>query len=102
PQDPPSPKIADEQALPSPAARPKRQAVTTARILALLKEGATIRDLAAATGWQAHSLRALLCHALPRQGYRILAEKTPGCRQKRYRLTASEPIARDPKEAAHD
>ena len=84
--------------------RSTRQNSKQAQVIAMLRrpEGATIRQIVEATGWQPHSLRSLLCHGLPKQGYRILAEKMPGSRQKRYRLTASEPIARDPKEAAHD
>jgi len=89
-----------------PDAAPKRgrEHSKQALVIEMLKrpEGATIAQICEATGWQPHSLRSLLCHGLPKQGYRILAEKMPGSRQKRYRLTASEPIARDPKEAAHD
>ncbi len=49
---------APEASLPGPAARPSKKAT----VLALLqrREGAAIGELTAATGWQAHSVRAVL------------------------------------------
>ncbi len=70
-----------------------KQAPTTARapskldlMLALLGRpaGATLAELVAATGWQAHSVRGALAGALRRNGHAITAETVDGIR--RYRL----------------
>lgn len=45
--------------------------------------GATIADLMAVTGWQAHSVRGALTGTLKKKGHVILSEKIDG--QRRYR-----------------
>ncbi|MCX8016969.1 MAG: DUF3489 domain-containing protein [Rhodocyclaceae bacterium] len=63
-----------------------RPASKLALIVERLRTGTTVAELSQATGWKAHSIRAALCHTLPKRGLRIVAEKAPGNRQKRYRL----------------
>ncbi len=49
-------------------------------------EGATIKDLAEATGWQDHSVRGAIAGALKRKlGLRVLSEKTDQVRV--YRIS---------------
>jgi hypothetical protein len=57
-------------------------------IVALLvrPEGASIAELAAATGWQPHSVRGALAGSLKRKGHVIRSEKHEGVR--RYRIGA--------------
>lgn len=50
-------------------------------------EGATITDLMAITGWQAHSVRGALAGALKKKGHVIISEKIDGMR--RYRIGAA-------------
>lgn len=47
-------------------------------------EGADIKVLGQATGWQAHSVRGALAGALKKRGYNIVSQKTDGRRV--YRL----------------
>jgi len=56
------------------------------RLAMLLKrpEGAGIDELAAAVGWQAHSVRGALAGALRKKGHVIVSEKRDGVR--RYRI----------------
>jgi lambda repressor-like predicted transcriptional regulator len=56
------------------------------QIVAMLSrpEGASLAELATATGWQAHSVRGALAGALKRKGHIILSEKIDGAR--RYRI----------------
>lgn len=51
------------------------------------KNGATIADLMAITGWQAHSIRGALAGALKKKGHVILSEKIDG--QRHYRIGAA-------------
>ena len=51
------------------------------------KAGATIEELAAATGWQKHSVRGAMAGTLKRKGHSISSTKTDGIR--RYRLEPS-------------
>lgn len=51
------------------------------------KDGASIAELAAATDWQAHSVRGALAGTLKKKGHTILSEKIEGVR--RYRIGAS-------------
>lgn len=55
------------------------------RLASLLsrRNGATIADLIAVTGWQSHSVRGALAGALKRRGLVITSEKIDGVR--RYR-----------------
>ena len=56
-------------------------------LLALLRQatGASIQELAAATGWQTHSVRGALAGTLKKKGHLILSEVTDEVR--RYRVT---------------
>ena len=47
-------------------------------------EGATIDELAMATGWQKHSIRGAMAGTLKRKGHQIASTKADGVR--RYRL----------------
>lgn len=51
-------------------------------------EGASLTELATATGWQAHSVRGALAGALKRKGHTVTSEKTDGLR--RYRIEAGD------------
>lgn len=51
-------------------------------------EGATIDDMVAATGWQKHTVRAALSHALAKKrGYQIVSDKPQGG-QRIYKIAA--------------
>ena len=49
--------------------------------------GATIEELAAATGWQKHSVRGAMAGTLKRKGHEIASTKADGVR--RYSLVAT-------------
>ena len=49
--------------------------------------GATIDELAAATGWQKHSVRGAMAGTLKRKGHQIASTKTDGVR--RYSLVTT-------------
>jgi hypothetical protein len=49
--------------------------------------GATLADLAKATGWQTHSIRGAMAGALRKKGIEVVSEKTDGVR--RYRIAAA-------------
>lgn len=51
-------------------------------------EGASIEELCAVTGWQAHSVRGAMAGALKRKGLVVISEKYEGIR--RYR---TEPVS---------
>jgi Protein of unknown function (DUF3489) len=57
-------------------------------ILALVSrpDGASLAELVAATGWQAHSVRGALAGSLKRKGHAIVSEKVEG--ERRYRFGA--------------
>ena len=59
-------------------------------ILALLArpEGASLAELVAATGWQAHSVRGALAGSLKRKGHAIVSDKIDG--ERRYRTGAGQ------------
>ena len=71
--------------LPLPPRRTKLE-----QIVALLcrPEGASLAELAAATGWQAHSVRGALAGSLKKKGHVILSEKVDG--ERRYRIGAGQ------------
>ena len=46
-------------------------------------EGASLGDLMAATGWQAHSVRGALAGSLKKKGHAIVSEKIEGERRDR-------------------
>ena len=60
------------------------------QIVAMLSrpEGASLAELVAATGWQAHSVRGALAGSLKRRGFAIRSEKEDGTR--RYGIGAGE------------
>lgn len=70
----------------SPAAKPESK---TARVIALLRRegGATLDELVAETGWQAHTTRAALT-GLRKKGHAISNDKVDGVR--RYRVAAAQ------------
>lgn len=59
------------------------------KVIALLArpKGASIDELCAATGWQAHSVRGAMAGALKKKGHVITSEKHDGVR--RYRTGAA-------------
>ena len=74
---------------PTPEPSPKPELRKLDLLLAELKrnDGATIDQLAAATGWQKHSVRGAMAGSLKRKGHQIASTKTDGVR--RYRLVAT-------------
>ena len=65
-------------ALDAVAAMPVRKDSKLQTIIQLLSrpEGATIDDMVAATGWQKHTIRSALSHALAKKrGYEIVSDK---------------------------
>lgn len=50
-------------------------------------DGASLDELTAATGWQAHSVRGALAGSLKKKGHRIGSQKIDGAR--RYRIGAA-------------
>jgi hypothetical protein len=48
------------------------------------KDGASLAEMTAATGWQSHSVRGAMAGALKKRGHVILSGKTGGTR--RYRI----------------
>ena len=76
-------------ALAGVAAMPvKRETKLQALIMLLSRpEGASIEDMIAATGWQKHTIRSALSHALAKKhGYQIVSEK-PGDAPRIYKIT---------------
>ncbi len=51
------------------------------------EEGASMMDLIAITGWQAHSVRGALAGSLKKKGHVIISEKIDGVRH--YRIGAA-------------
>lgn len=75
-------------ALDAVAAMPVRKESKLETIIKLLKraEGATIDDMVAATGWQKHTIRSALSHALAKKrGYQIVSDK-PKDEQRIYKI----------------
>ena len=65
-------------ALAGVAAMPVKRETKLSVLIALLErpEGANIEDMIAATGWQKHTIRSALSHALAKKhGYQIVSEK---------------------------
>lgn len=68
--------------------RPPRKTKLDLLIARLKKPtGATLPDLAKATGWQPHSVRGAMAGALRKKGIEVASEKTDGVR--RYHIAAS-------------
>lgn len=66
-------------ALAGVAAMPVKRETKLSVLIALLErpEGANLEDMIAATGWQKHTIRSALSHALAKKrGYQIVSEKT--------------------------
>ena len=90
---PPAPTGAEAAETPPPAAAdgpapdpaPSRSSKLD-RLVALLRrpEGATLAEMTAATGWQAHSVRGALAGSLRKKGHAVTSEKADGTR--RYRI----------------
>ncbi len=79
-------QAADAASAPAPVATPTK----LEQIVAMLSrpEGASLAELVAATGWQAHSVRGALAGSLKRKGFTILSEKLDGARH--YRIGAGQ------------
>jgi hypothetical protein len=84
------PQDAPAEADPAPKARTPRAGTKQETLIAMLRAegGATIDEMAAATGWAAHSIRGVLSGALKKKlGLAVTSEKVAG-RARRYRLPA--------------
>ncbi len=69
--------LAAVAAMPSEPAKESKLAI----VIKLLSrpEGATIEDMVTATGWQKHTVRACISHALAKKrGYQIVSDKPQG------------------------
>ncbi len=80
-----------QAALAAVAAMPVTKETKLDAIIRLLKrpEGATLEDMVAATGWQKHTVRAALSHALAKKrGYQIVSDKPMGG-QRIYKIVGS-------------
>jgi hypothetical protein len=85
-----APQDAPAEADPAPKARTPRAGTKQAKLIEMLRAegGATIDEMAAATGWAAHSIRGVLSGALKKKlGLAVTSEKVAG-RARRYRLPA--------------
>ncbi len=85
----PNQKKAAAKATPANAASEARVGTKLATVVALLKrnDGATISDIAAATGWQTHSVRGAISGALKKKmGLSIVSASEDG-RGRVYRIT---------------
>ncbi len=72
-------------ATPADARPPSRLATIVSHLEA--PAGASIADLCAATGWQAHSIRGALAGALKRKGHVVTSSVVDGVR--RYKIAAA-------------
>jgi hypothetical protein len=84
------PQDAPAEADPAPKARTPRAGTKQETLIAMLRAegGATIDEMAAATGWAAHSIRGVLSGTLKKKlGLAVTSEKVAG-RARRYRLPA--------------
>lgn len=76
---------------PAPRARTPREGTKQAQLIAMLRmpEGATIAEIAAATGWQPHTVRGAIAGALKKKlGLEVTSEKVEE-RGRVYRLPAA-------------
>jgi hypothetical protein len=69
-------------------AKASRSKLDTILDLLSRPEGASLAELVAATGWQAHSVRGALAGSLKRKGHAILSEKVEG--ERRYCIGAGQ------------
>lgn len=72
---------------PKPAKVAKTTKADTIIELVSLKDGATLRDLIAATEWQAHTLRGYIAGTLRKRGHNIVAKRIKG-EETRYVIPA--------------
>ena len=75
------------RAVPRPAPRARRDGTKLATIVAMLRrpKGASIAEMAKATGWQLHSVRGLISGAIKKKlGLAVASEQIDGNR--RYRI----------------
>jgi hypothetical protein len=80
--------VAPEAALPTPAGGKIGALV----VLMQRPEGASLADLMAASGWQAHSVRGAISGAIKRKlGLKVLSEKTEAGRLYRIAQKAARP-----------
>lgn len=87
-------------ALDAVANMPVRKESKLEAVIQLLSrpEGATIEDMVAATGWQKHTIRSALSHALAKKrGYEIVSDKPKG-EQRIYKI-ASAPTTKEKTDA---
>ena len=80
-----------QKATPSAAPVPSVASSDTkqSRLIAALKDrqGVTVKDLVALTGWQPHTVRGTISGVLRKKlGYRIVASAAPDGRERRYRI----------------
>ncbi|QKC89990.1 DUF3489 domain-containing protein [Mesorhizobium sp. NZP2234] len=80
---------------PKPAKVAKTTKADTIIELVSTADGATLRDLMAATEWQAHTLRGYIAGTLRKRGHNIVAKKIKG-EETRYVIPAAEVQARAP------
>lgn len=83
-----APKDAPAEADPAPKARTPRTGTKQAKLIEMLRAegGATIDEIAAATGWQPHTVRGAFAGALKKKlGLEVTSEKVDG-RGRVYRL----------------
>ena len=74
---------------PPAATRRTRENTKQAQLIAMLKAGATVEEIAAATSWQQHTVRGAMAGALKRRlGLAITSDKVEG-RGRVYRIAAS-------------
>jgi len=73
---------------PAPDAAGSPTKLKTILAMVARPEGASLAELVAATGWQAHSVRGALAGSLKRKGHAIVSEKLDG--ERRYRIRAGQ------------
>ena len=66
-EDAPSAGDASEESSVATTAPQTREGTKQAQLIAMLREGATIGEMAAATGWQAHTVRGAMAGALKKR-----------------------------------
>jgi hypothetical protein len=77
---------------PAPKARTPRTGTKQAILIAMLRAegGATIEEIAAATGWQSHTVRGAMAGALKKKlGLEVTSEKVEG-RGRTYRICSAQ------------
>ena len=85
PQGRPNPRVLNDQVCTKPEARINKSAIL--RKLLSRKSGADLSTLQAATGWQAHSVRAALS-GFRKQGVKIVRTSPSSGGPSTYRITA--------------